>query len=486
MKAWIFARRSLLLLVIFLVIGAGVPDLNWTYPVPVKAASDAPKTSPVWKGDLRITVDGSGSLVAPATVDLQFHISGVLSQLNVAVGDSVQKGDVLARLDDRQAELNLKEARLKWDSLTSAQAFADAEQRLLEGQKALSDAQKARDYVRDGPPVWYYEALLGKATTDYWGIYGDLMNANGDLMNARAQLDQKLSPTNRKKVEKLVDKLEKLVDQLTKKLEQAEMTLEKAQDDLDWVRHYQPDPHALALAAAQAELAANHLAAQEVLVNILHGAHLPATDALSDANDALLSLEQANLALEKAKWTLEQTALAAPAAGTITDISVALGESVDGKPFLTLTAMDPLLVRFYLDEGDLAQVSAGDPVDISFNAYPEQAIAGRVSAVDPFLVNVDGTQMGQVWAELNANPDFHLFPGMSLDAEVVAAESKDTLMVPLQALIQPQPGAYAVQVVGTDGARELRPVTVGLRDNANVEIRSGLSLGEMVSLVTQK
>jgi len=471
MKAWIFARRSLLLLVIFLLIGAGVPDLNWTSPVPVKAASDAPQTSPVRKGDLRITVDGSGSLVAPATLDLQFHISGVLSQLNVAVGDSVQKGDVLARLDDRQAELDLKEARLKWDSLTSAQAIADAEQRLLEDQKVLSDAQKARDYVRDGPPVWYYEALLGKATTDYWGIYGD-------LQNARTWLGQKLSPEERKK-------LEKLVNQLAKQLEQAEKTLEKAQDDLDWVRHYQPDPHALALAEAQAELATNWLDAQDVLVNVLHGAPLPTPDAISVVNDTLLALEQAKVTLEKVQWTLEQTALTAPVAGTITEISLALGERVEKEPVLTLTSMNLLFIRFYLEEGDLAYVTAGDPVNIQFNAYLDQTITGRISAVDPTLFNVDGTQMGKVWAELDASPDFHLFPGMSLDAEVLAAESKDTLLVPLQALIQPKLGVYAVQVVGVDGVRELRPVTVGMRDTANVEILSGLSLGEMVSLEPQ-
>jgi RND family efflux transporter MFP subunit len=472
MKARIFARRSLLLLVIFLVIGTGIPDLDWTYPVPVKAASDAPQTSPVRQGDLRITVNGSGSLVALLALDLQFSISGVLSKLNVAVGDQVQKGDVLAKLDDRQAELDVKEAQLNWDSLTSAQATADAEQRLLEDQQALSDAQEARELVRDGPPVWYYKALLDQATTNYWGIYGD-------LQNAKARLDQKLSPEDRKAVEKLVEKL-------SKQLAQAKKTLEKAQDDLDWALHYQPDPHALALAEAQAGLAANQLAAQDVLVNVLHGAPLLAVDAISDSNDALLALERAHLDLEKAQWTLEQTALTAPVAGTIMDISLDPGERVDGQSVLTLTAMDPLFVRFYLDEGDLAGVSPGDPVNIHFDAYPDQAISGWVSAIDPTLVNVDGTQMGQVWAELDANPDFHLFPGMSLDVEVLAAESKDTLLVPLQALIQPQPGAYAVQVVGADGAWELRPVTVGLRDTANVEIRSGLSLGEMVSLEPQK
>jgi len=471
MKAWIFARRSLILLVIFLLIGAGIPDLDWTYPVPVKVASDTPQTSSVWTGDLRITIDGSGSLVAPVTLDLQFHISGVLSQLNVAVGDSVQKGDVLAMLDDRQAELDLKEAQLNWDVLTSAQAVADAEQGLLENQNALSDAQEARDFVRDGPPVWYYKALLDQATTDYWGIYGD-------MMDARAQLDQNLSPTDRKKVEKLVN-------QLTKQLEQAEKTLEKAQDDLDWVLHYQPDPHVLALAEAQASLAANQLVAQDVLVNVLHGAPLPTPDAISVVNDTLLALEQAKVTLEKAQWTLEQTAFTAPAAGIITEISLAPGELVEKEPVLTLTLMNPLFVRVYLEEGDLAYVTVGDQVNIQFNAYLDQTITGRVSAVDPTLMTVDGTQMGQVWAELDANPDFHLFPGMSLDVEVVSAESKDTLLVPLQALIQPKPGVYAVQVVGVDGTRELRPVTVGLRDTANVEILSGLSLGEMVSLEPQ-
>ena len=71
---------------------------------------------------------------------------------------------------------------------------------------------------------------------------------------------------------------------------------------------------------------------------------------------------------------------------------------------------------------------------------------------------------------------------MTLDVEVVAAESRDALLVPVQALRELSSGQYAVFVVDESGEIEMRPVEIGLSDFANVEILSGLELGEVVSL----
>jgi multidrug efflux pump subunit AcrA (membrane-fusion protein) len=71
---------------------------------------------------------------------------------------------------------------------------------------------------------------------------------------------------------------------------------------------------------------------------------------------------------------------------------------------------------------------------------------------------------------------------MNAEVEVIAAEARDALLVPLQALRELAPGSYAVFVVQPDGELEMRVVQIGLQDFVNAEVLSGLAPGEVVSL----
>jgi multidrug efflux pump subunit AcrA (membrane-fusion protein) len=105
--------------------------------------------------------------------------------------------------------------------------------------------------------------------------------------------------------------------------------------------------------------------------------------------------------------------------------------------------------------------------------------------VDPALVTVDGAPAVQAWATLDPlTAPVQLVSGLSAEVEIIAGESKDTLLVPVQALRELAPGSYAVFVVQPDGQLKLTPVTVGLKDFANAEILSGVKVGEVVSTGT--
>ena len=106
----------------------------------------------------------------------------------------------------------------------------------------------------------------------------------------------------------------------------------------------------------------------------------------------------------------------------------------------------------------------------------------EVVRVDPALVTVDGRLAVQAWASVDiASPSVGLFGDMNAEVEVISAESRDALLVPVQALRELGPDQYAVFVVRADGELELRVVEVGLQDFVNAEILSGLELGEVVS-----
>lgn len=76
-------------------------------------------------------------------------------------------------------------------------------------------------------------------------------------------------------------------------------------------------------------------------------------------------------------------------------------------------------------------------------------------------------------------PSADLLPGMTADLTITTASASDVLTIPTAALNGAN-GAYAVQVLGANGAAEIRQVTVGLVTSTLVEVKSGLSAGEAV------
>jgi len=144
----------------------------------------------------------------------------------------------------------------------------------------------------------------------------------------------------------------------------------------------------------------------------------------------------------------------------------------------------------------------GNRVEVTFEALPDDVFTGEVIRIDPALVTVDMTLAVQAWGRLDlssthssqgtyssqgmysspssANP-VTLLGGMNAEVEIISAESRDTLIVPVQALRELATEQYAVLVVQPDGEMVLRPVEVGLRDLVNAEILSGLEPDEVVS-----
>jgi multidrug efflux pump subunit AcrA (membrane-fusion protein) len=99
------------------------------------------------------------------------------------------------------------------------------------------------------------------------------------------------------------------------------------------------------------------------------------------------------------------------------------------------------------------------------------------------LVTVDGTSAVQAWASIDLGArEVNPLAGMTADVEVVAAEARNALLVPVEALREMSPHQVAVFVVRPDGELEMRAVVVGLRDPVNAQVLDGLELGDIVSV----
>jgi len=418
-------RRWLVGLVALAVIGAG-GYLYYTQTVQAAQAPAAPalQTAKVRTGDLRITATGAGTLTPAAEIDLAFRTGGTLTDLPVKVGDTVKAGAVLARLDEAAAKLQVAQAEL---NVQGAQAKLDD---LTTGTTATIDPNRLTAV-----------AVAVKQATDALADAQANYNAVFDVGR-----DWELGAA-------------KLVDKLLAERDAAAKALTKAQD-------------ALTVARAQYNLTSSGLT----------------TDLSADQStvaQAQLSLEQAKLSLETARLTLSNTVLIAPMAGTVTAVKADVGEAVSASPIVTLSDLDQSLLRLVVEENDASKIAVERPISAVFDAAPEVTFNGTIVRVDPLLVSVDGSPAVQAWATLDtAGSKTHLISGMSAEVEIIAGEAKNALLVPAQALRELAAGSYAVFVVQPDGQLKLTPVTIGLRDFANVQILSGLKAGDVVSTGT--
>ena len=119
------------------------------------AEAPALQTAKVRTGDLVVTADGAGAVIPSAQIDLGFRSSGVLTELNAAVGDSVQASQVLARLEENiQAEADFQ-------ALFTSEGVAQAKLALVSAQDALVEAENDVIYLI-GSDAWYWEQQLEK------------------------------------------------------------------------------------------------------------------------------------------------------------------------------------------------------------------------------------------------------------------------------------------------------------------------------------
>jgi HlyD family secretion protein len=141
----LFAALALIAVVVFF----ARPTTSEAAEVP------ALQTAKVRTGDLVVTASGAGTVLPAAQVDLAFRSSGVVAELNAAIGDSVQNQQVLARLEENiQAEADFQ-------TLFTAEGIAQSQLALVAAQDALVTAQNDVIYLI-GSDAWYWQGQLEK------------------------------------------------------------------------------------------------------------------------------------------------------------------------------------------------------------------------------------------------------------------------------------------------------------------------------------
>jgi HlyD family secretion protein len=453
-SSFLVSRWRLLILVLaivaLLVAGGGWYYYYQYLPAQRTNGEETIQTATVRRGSIVLSASGTGTLVAAAEVSLGFGTSGDLIDLTVQVGDQVEAGDVLARLDETdaqsqvtQAEMNLRLAELQLAQLTSA---PDASE-VAAAQFQLTSAQEAlKDLLNSPSPE---EITIAQA---------DLATTEKELQQTQSAYDQIAWRPGAAATSQALD------------LWTATATYDKAKANYDLAV---AGPTEEEIATAQANVAQ----AQSNLDSLLAGASPEEVEA------AQLDVAQARLDLASAQSQLEDTVLRAPFAGTVTAVEAELGEMVSTSAIITLADLSEPLLEIYLDETDLELVALGYEVEAIFDALPDETFTGQVVRIEPTLSTVDNVPTVVAFASIEDEQSHNpwLLPiGSNASVDVIADRAGNVLLVPIETLHEFSPSNYAVFVVA-DGELQVRPVEVGLMDYAYAEIVSGLEQGEQVS-----
>jgi multidrug efflux pump subunit AcrA (membrane-fusion protein) len=460
------------------------------------------QTATVRRGELVISATGAGAAIPRAEATIGFASGGLLTEILVSVGDKVEAGTVLARVDDASArsqvtsaELKLKQAQLQLAQLMEDPTTAE----LAAAQATLASAQATLE-ERQNPATSAELAAAQQNLLSAQQKLNDLLDGPSAEDLASAQVDLQLAEIMLQQAQAAYDPVSWRSDigSLPQgiALQEATLAYEKAKAAYTTATKGATDAEIAAarasVSSAQATLnslksgsTAQELSAAQASVEQAQ-AQLDTLLAGADTYELQLAqivVEEAESSLATAQQTLAETVLTAPFAGMITAVDASVGERVAGAAFVTLTDLDRPLVEIYLDETDLDKVGQDYEAEVTFDALPDQTFTGHVTRVDPELTTSNGATVVRAVVELDANSFAKpqgLPTGLNASIEVVSGRAEQALLVPVEALREISDGQYAVFVM-VDGQPELRMVEVGLMDYTYAEILSGLEEGDVVT-----
>ena len=252
---------------------------------------------------------------------------------------------------------------------------------------------------------------------------------------------------------------------------------------------------------------------------------------LAEKEASEFMVQSAQATVDEADESLTKTSIYAPMAGTVSSLSVELGERVVGTSMMSGTEMlriadlSRMEVEVEVNENDIVRVTNGDTATIEVDAYPNTDFMGVVSEI-PVSANTTGVSTDQVTNfmvkilllaesyedKISESNPYPLRPGMSATADIQTDRRTGIYSIPIQAVTTRMdttgiasineeqridqvssdgtvssdalPGEevldsdepIVVVFVVSEGKAWIKAVKTGIQDNNYIEVTEGLDL----------
>jgi HlyD family secretion protein len=368
---------------------------------------------------LRYIVEEPGQIEGFEEAPLYAKLAAYVEKVNVDIGSEVKEGDVLAvlKIPELQREFEQKVAAVK-----QAKAAADQAHAAVGVAQAAIKSAKAK--------LTQVSATKEKTDADFQRWQSEYARI--------AELAEKRSITS------------KAADEAKNQLQAADAARKETDSAIESAKALVGESEAKELAAI-------------------------ADEAGAQAKVAVSEADQAHV-----KALLDYTEIRAPFTGVVTRRNVHPGyfvqpaEGSGGKPLFAVARTDLLRAIAYVPEADAPFVAVGTHADIRVPAMANRVFGAKVERTSVALDSA--TRTLRVETDLK-NDDHTWRPGLYVYVDLTA-ERPDVLTVPAGAVFTEGGQSYCSAV--SDGKIDRKPVDLGIRSGADVQIVSGLTESDQV------
>lgn len=439
----------------------------------------------VQRGNVIITVDGTGAILPARQIALIFSASGLpVTDVLVSQGDTVDEGQVLASLDttdaqqvvdDAQIVLDLQQSTLdvltsppRPEDIAAAEASLDAAEAQFNAAAAtgttaqqreiarlqteiarnqLWQTQLARDGLEPPAPISIPQGV-GEALGD---PADDIIDSTVSGLNAQNQA------------------------QYQAQLSQAEVGVDQAEYGVNIAdANYASTTGRGADYGSVASANAAIVQAQIAYDRLING---PTEFQLQQAS---LNLRNAELSYEQALYNLEQLQLIAPFSGVVAEVNLTPGELPPNNVAVLLIDESSYYVDLPVDETDIAQVQVGQLVAFEVDALPGEIVQGVVTSIAYTPISSQDVGFIAYNVRVQVDPgEAALRPGMTVTGSITVLEQPDVLVIPNTFIrLDRQTGDAFVTMRNADGTFYEQLILLGARSEEVSEVLAGLVIGD--------
>ncbi|HYJ92795.1 MAG TPA: efflux RND transporter periplasmic adaptor subunit [Pyrinomonadaceae bacterium] len=372
--------------------------------------------------------EATGNLVSDAQTDVAPAVAGKIAQVNFDIGSYVNQGDVLVRLDDRDARIKLEQSQAQLQQSQSAVMQAEAQ------------VEQARANVRQA------QAQLGLAENSRFDI-----NSVAEVRNAKAALDlAELEFTRATRLLESGDMSRSLYDQRRTQRDQARSAYDTALNLAN--QRY------AAIRTAQAQVDTAEAAAKAAR-SAVGGSEAQVAAAQKGVND-----------------TFVRSPISGYVSDKVADVGEYISPSAPNTKIATIVRTAVLRLRIDVPEQAVGKVATGQGISLQVSAYPDRNFAGTVVRMSPSLNATARTLV--VEAEV-PNSEGLLKPGQFATVRITQSKPEPAVMIPVSA-VKTEGDVNRVYVI-KDGAAREQIVQLGLLENDLIQVKQGVVEGDVVA-----
>lgn len=431
-------------------------------------------------------------------------VSGTVTAAYFEVGDTVKEGDVLFKIDDEAAQLQMKSAEASYSQAEAGVTAATSGSRDLQNYQtersiqqlkdSLDDAENNIDDLKDnlgdlrdargklGTAKDQAQAGLDAVNSQMVSLEAELQNLQGDLEKAKndvktanpdmSEADLEDAINNDATVKDCNTAIEKVNAQITE-LKTSQSSAQSAVDQLNsQIQSVEASKTQLKSSISQIEngkdTIRDNLTTAEQTYSITQNEVYPETDATYAAQ-----LQAASVGVDSAKMQLDFYTVKAPISGVVEAANVKKEDmAAAGNPAYIISNKDSMTVTFNVTEKAKNTMNAGDHVTVERNG---ETFDGTITEIGTMAGQQ--TKLFQVKATIPGAGD-KLPNGVSVKVSATTEKEDGSTLVPFDALYFSGGDAYVYCVVDNKLVRT--SVTVGLMDDDHAIIEDGLDADSLV------